>query len=198
MNLHFSALIIVELLPDGRLDETTRTRLSVKCELKRKYVLIITLDVNIMWNTIQCRERVNFSARCRWQTEWVPCQRESVWSTACLLSDHSLGRLWLPHTRGTAGFFVPVVLQLWVFDSATTNREFLCQFNFRQTHDFTHACLLWMCCLTFLVSRRLISLTSACLSAWFLAGKKRGKKEQQPTELYSDDTWKPGMMCKKR
>lgn len=31
--------------------------------------------------------------------------------------------------------------------------------------------LLWVCSLTFLVSRRLISLTSACLSAWFLAEK---------------------------
>lgn len=38
MNLHFSALIIIELLPDGCLDESTGTTLSVKCELKSKGV----------------------------------------------------------------------------------------------------------------------------------------------------------------
>lgn len=46
--------------------------------------------------------------------------------------------------------------------------------------------LLWMCCLTFLVNRRLISLTSACLSAWFLAEKQEGRKKT--TELYLDAT----------
>lgn len=40
--------------------------------------------------------------------------------------------------------------------------------------------LLWMCYFTFLVSRRLISLTSACLSAWFLAVKQ---EEKTKTEL---------------
>lgn len=38
MNLHFSALIIIELLPDGCLDESTGKSLSVECELKSKGV----------------------------------------------------------------------------------------------------------------------------------------------------------------
>lgn len=52
MNLHFSALIIVELLPDGRLDEATGKKATVSVNLK-EYVLIITLDAN-MYNTTHC------------------------------------------------------------------------------------------------------------------------------------------------
>lgn len=36
MNFHFSALIIVELLPDGRLDEMMGKRLTVNSELKKE------------------------------------------------------------------------------------------------------------------------------------------------------------------
>lgn len=135
------------------------------------------LETNIMWNTIHCKEICWLHFKC-WQTEWVPCQQESAWSMACLLFDHSPGHLWLPHTRGTAGFSSPVVLQLWVSDLATIKREFLSHFYIQQIHNLTLGCLLWMCCLTFLVSRRLISLTSACLSAWFLAEKRNGRNKK--------------------
>lgn len=116
------------------------------------------------------------SASWRWQTQWVPCQQESASSTACLLSDHSLGHLWLPHTRETAESFLPVVLQLWVSGSATVNRVFMSIWY--PAKYLTSGCLLWMCFLTFLVSRRLISLTSACLSAWFLAEKRKKERKQ--------------------
>lgn len=46
MNLHFSALVIVELLPDGCLDQTTWRR-DCQCEenLKRRKRALITFEV---------------------------------------------------------------------------------------------------------------------------------------------------------
>lgn len=158
------------------------------------------IEANGMWNTIHNVENcwvlfLNLLSACwRWQTECILCQQASAWSRACRLSDHSLGHLWLPHTHETAGFFWPVVLQLWVSDSATIKRV-LCHYWVSSVLSALSANKkleypLWMCCLTFLVSLRLISLTSACLSAWFLAEReKKGKKET--TELYLETTWKP-------
>lgn len=57
MNLHFSAFIVIELLPNGRLDETAGRTLSHKGNV------VLLLGVNNARNTIDCSARAGEGAR---------------------------------------------------------------------------------------------------------------------------------------
>lgn len=78
MNLHFSAFIVVELLPNGRLKEIARRRLSHVTQHKGNSILTCLKTNETRSAVWEVLEKAN-----------IPCLRESVWSMACLPCDRS-------------------------------------------------------------------------------------------------------------